>query len=82
MLKACVDGYSDSLFDQQILSVQAGYWAGYYNRMKKPKPIKSVIDSLVRNKSRQDASGRVTAPEVDVDAFLEQEAQFQKRLNT
>ena len=66
------------MFDMQILGVQQGYWAGYYSRTKKPKSVKSIVDKMVREKSR---STKQEKPDVDVEAFLKMEEQFNKRLN-
>ena len=78
VFRACSRGYSARMFDTQILGVQQGYWAGYYSRTKKPKSVKSVVDKMVREKSR---STKPEKPDVDVEAFLKMEEQFNKRLN-
>ena len=69
------------MFDMQILGVQQGYWAGYYSRAKKPKSVKSIVDKMVRERGRQDRSTKPEKPDVDVEAFLKMEEQFNKRLN-
>lgn len=76
--RACSRGYSARMFDMQILGVQQGYWAGYYSRTKKPKSVKSIVDKMVREKGR---STKQEKPDVDVEAFLKMEEQFNKRLN-
>ena len=78
VFRACSRGYSARMFDTQILGVQQGYWAGYYSRTKKPKSVKSIVDKMVREKSR---STKQEKPDVDVEAFLKMEEQFNKRLN-
>ena len=78
VFRACSRGYSAHMFDMQILGVQQGYWAGYYSRTKKPKSVKSIVDKMVREKSR---STKQEKPDVDVEAFLKMEEQFNKRLN-
>ena len=78
VFRACSRGYSARMFDMQILGVQQGYWAGYYSRTKKPKSVKSIVDKMVREKSR---STKQEKPDVDVEAFLKMEEQFNKRLN-
>ena len=82
MFKAYIQGYSDRLFDQQILSVQSGYWAAYYSNAKHPKPLKTLIAEMTRkkNKTEQKKSKNVVKPEVDVSAFLAQEERFLKKL--
>lgn len=65
------------MFDQQILGVQNGYWAGYYSRDKKPKSIKSVIEKMVRRRNKPSDH----AEEVDVEAFQRMEERFKQRLN-
>lgn len=84
MFKACIQGYSDRLFDGQILSVQTGYWAAYYSNAKHPKPTKTIISEMSRNKLKAETKhqGRVAKPEVDVDAFLATEEQFLRRLQS
>ncbi len=74
--KACAEGYSDRVFDQQILSVITGFWAGHYQRAKRPTPPKSVIAKMIR--SRETSSEH--SEEVDVDKFLATEAAFQEML--
>lgn len=77
VFRACTRGYMDRMFDQQILGVQNGYWAGYYSRDKKPKSIKSVIEKMMRRRNKP--SGHVE--EVDVEAFQRMEERFKQRLN-
>lgn len=81
VFNACIKGYSNRLFDLQIISVQTGYWAGYFTRAKKPKSLKSILNSMVKAKSKEDKSSdkSIKAPEVDVDAFLAMEKRFQER---
>ena len=81
VFKACARGYADHIFDLQLVGVQQGYWAGYYSSAKKPKPLKYVIDKLfkARRKGEHD-SQTVEKPDVDVDAFLAMEAQFNAKL--
>ena len=84
IFKAYIQGYSDRLFDQQILSVQSGYWAAYYSNAKHPKPLKKLIDEMTRkkNKIEQKKSKNVIKPEVNVDAFLAQEERFLNKLKS
>lgn len=83
MLKAMIQGYSDHIFDLQLVCTQAGYWAGYYSRTKKPKSIKQVISTMLHGKAAEERkhskSKNAVKPEVDVGAFLEMERQFQLR---
>ena len=81
VFQACARGYADHMFDLQLVGVQQGYWAGYYSSAKKPKPLKYVIDKLfkARRKGERD-SQTVEKPDVDVDAFLAMEAQFNAKL--
>lgn len=76
VFRACSKGYADHLFDLEILSVQQGYWAGYYSNSKKPKSVKSVIDRMLRSRGKNSH-----ASEVDVESFLERERRFTERLN-
>lgn len=80
--RACSNGYLDHLLDLQFIGLQQGYWAGYYTRAKKPKPLKVIVDKMIRGaKRRRDNSLPTVKSEVDVSGFQELEAQFQKRLN-
>lgn len=83
MLKAVIQGYSDHIFDLQLVCTQAGYWAGYYSRTKKPKSIKQVVSTMLHEKEAEEQkhskNKNVVKPEVDVGAFLEMERQFQLR---
>lgn len=79
VFKAYVDGYGDRMFEYQLLSVQVGYWAGYYNRQKRPKSLKSIINTMVsKRQERGDKPEHV--PTVDVEAFLAMERRFTERL--
>lgn len=81
--QACVAGYSDRLFDYQLLAVHAGYWSGYYTGARKPKSLASVLDKLWREhlKSRNSkGKKRRRATDVDVEAFKRMEQQFQQKL--
>jgi hypothetical protein len=85
VLKAMIQGYSDHIFDLQLVCTQAGYWAGYYSRAKKPKSIKQIVSTMLRGKEAEERkhskSKNAVKPEVDVEAFLEMERQFQLRKN-
>lgn len=81
VFQAYIAGYEARLFDNQILAVQVGYWAGYYGRHKKPKSIKTILSSMMNKRKRSLNKGKVTKPEVDVEAFLEMEAQFKRKQN-
>lgn len=81
VFRACSRGYSNRMFDMQILGVQQGYWAGYYTRSKKPKQVKTIIDKMVRSRDKPDRPTNTAKPDVDVEAFLKIEEQFNKRLN-
>lgn len=79
VLLAYVHGCSDRLFDQQVLAVQVGFWAGYYVKSKHPKSLKNIVDSMI---AKKDKRAKVSAPDVDVEAFLAAEERFKSRLNT
>lgn len=84
MFQSCAKGYLDRMFDLQLLGIQQGYWAGYFTRSKKPKSIKSIVEKMVKAKTKRDAdpkSIKTAKPEVDVETFQEMEARFQKRLH-
>lgn len=81
MFQAYVAGYSDRLFDQQVLAVQAGYWAGYYSKAKHPKSIKTILTSMLQQRQRSEKRVNTPAPDVDVGAFLAMEQRFKERLS-
>ena len=81
VFQAYVLGYSDRLFDQQILAVQAGYWAGYYSRAKHPKSIKTILTTMLRKRTQAEKKIRTPAPDVDVEAFLAMEQKFKERMS-
>lgn len=81
VFKACIAGYTDRIFDQQLNGVQAGYWAGYYSRAKKPRSPKSIIERMLRKKDTNNTRAKKKrADEVDVDGFLAMEARFKERM--
>lgn len=81
VFKACVAGYTDRLFDQQLNGVQAGYWAGYYSRAKKPISPKRIIERMLRKKDTNNARAKKKhADEVDVAGYLAMEARFKERM--
>lgn len=82
VLQAVILGYSDALLDQQIIAIQSGYWSAYYSGSKHPKPVNKIAEDLVSKHMQKDAKTKATMkPDVDVEAFLEMEAQFNARLN-
>lgn len=80
VFKAVVQGYSDHIFDLQVVAVHQGYWSGYYNRTKKPKGLDKIIRKMFQTKSKKDSQPdkRTRAEDVDVETFLARE---QKRLS-
>lgn len=81
MFNAYVDGYSDHLFDQQVIAVQAGYWAGYYSKAKHPKNIKTILTTMLRKRQNAEKKVKTPAPEVDVEAFLAMEQRFKEKMS-
>ena len=78
---ACVEGYKDKLFDQQILAIQQGFWTGYYMGSKHPKSPDAIATSMIKDRDRDSsATTQPKATEVDVEAFLQREAEFHRRL--
>lgn len=75
VLKAVIQGYTDHIFDLQIMSVHQGYWAGYYSRAKKPKNPESVVKKMLKAKGKDDnkRSKQKKAEDVDVESFLARE---------
>lgn len=80
VLNAYLAGYSDHLFNLQLLSIQQGYWAGYFTRAKKAKPLKKIIDELVKGRTKKAPKRLEDKPDVDVEAFLQAEREFNKKL--
>ena len=75
VLKAVIQGYSDHIFDLQLLSVHQGYWSGYYNRAKKPRNLESVLKKMfkAKEKSTEKPSKQKKVEDVDVASFLAME---------
>ena len=81
MLQAVVQGYGDAILDQQIVAVQSGYWSAYYSNAKHPKSVNKIAEDMLRRHNQAKQSSISTPrPDVDVEAFLELEAQFKTRL--
>lgn len=81
MVQAVIAGYGDRMLDQQIVALQIGYWSAYYAGAKHPKPVHKIAEDMVTRHKQQDAKKLSTPkPDVDVDAYLEMEAQFKARL--
>lgn len=80
--RAVIRGYENHLFDLECLAVHAGYWAGYYSNAKRPKPLGTILKELCKKhneKQPRETSNKVERPDVDVDQFLQREANFNKR---
>jgi hypothetical protein len=75
MFKAVVKGYSDHIFDLQLIAVHQGYWSGYYNRAKKPKSLESILKKLFKAKEKNNDTPRrqKKMADVDVESFLARE---------
>jgi hypothetical protein len=75
MFKAVIQGYSDHIFDLQLIAVHQGYWSGYYNRAKKPKNLESILRKLFKSKEKEDAKPhkQKKVEDVDVESFLAKE---------
>ena len=81
VFQAYVKGYSDRMLDNQIIALQSGYWSAYYAGAKHPKPVHKIAEDMVKRHKAQDARKISTPkPDVNVDAFLEMEAQFKVRM--
>lgn len=78
VLQAYVSGYTDHLFDMQVLAVQSGYWAGYYGNAKHPKNPKDILAKMARKREHQPGK---PAPDVDVEAYLATEQRFKERMS-
>lgn len=85
VLKAVIRGYTDHMFDLQLISVQQGYWAGYYNRAKKPKSLETILKKLLKSRTKdshkESSKKSQQNMEVDVETFLKREQQRLAQLN-
>ena len=75
VFKAVIKGYSDHIFDLQLVAVHQGYWAGYYGRAKKPKGLDIVLKKLFKAKEKNEdrSSKHKKVENVDVEKFLAME---------
>lgn len=74
MFRAVIKGYSDHMFDLQLIAVHQGYWSGYYNRAKKPKNLETILKKMFRVREKSDDSRKQKKVEdVDVEGFLAME---------
>ena len=83
-LQAVVAGYQDHMFDLECLAVNIGFWCAYYTNAKRAKPINTVLTKMqhMHDKYKQNVDGTSIVkpkPDVDVEAFLEQERAFKER---
>jgi hypothetical protein len=82
MFKAVVQGYSDHIFDLQLVAVHQGYWSGYYSRAKKPKSLEFILKKLFKAKEKtSDKSKQKKVEDVDVEAFLAMERMRLSQMN-
>ena len=75
VFKAVINGYSDHIFDLQLVAVHQGYWAGYYGRAKKPKSLESILNKMfkARKKNENNFYKQEKVEDVDVESFLARE---------
>ena len=75
MFKAVVKGYSDHIFDLQLVAVHQGYWSGYYSRAKKPKNLETILKKLFKAKEKGEDKHhkQKKGDDVDVESFLAKE---------
>ena len=75
VFKAVIKGYSDHIFDLQLVAVHQGYWSGYYNRAKKPKSLETILKKLFKAKEKNDDGPhkQKKVEDVDVEGFLAME---------
>lgn len=77
---AVLEGYNDRVCDWDLLSAKAGFWSGYYSNSKRPKPLDHILKHIRDGYKGTKSKKRKHADSVDVEAFLQQEAEFQARL--
>jgi hypothetical protein len=70
--QAIVEGYQARLVDQNIVGLQTGFFAGYYNRQKKPKPVKHFVKMLTRKHTGH------SSVEPDVEYMQSMEEKFRR----
>lgn len=70
--QAMLEGYNNHITELHAIAIHVGYWSGYYNNSKRPKSPKALSDKLRKKRVKEEKE----RPDVDVDAFLEQERQF------
>ena len=75
---AVVEGYTDRVFDQQLITVQTGYWSGYYSNSKHPKSVDSIMMKMIDSRRK---SSKSNVSEIDVEEFLRREEAFNARLS-
>lgn len=75
VFRAVIQGYSDHIFDLQLVAVHQGYWSGYYNRMKKPKNLEAILKKMFKAKEKGDDKSykQKKVEDVDVEGFLAKE---------
>ena len=75
VFKAVVKGYSDHIFDLQLVAVHQGYWSGYYSRAKKPKSLDTILKKLFKAKEKGEdkPNKQKKVEDVDVEKFLAME---------
>ncbi len=75
IFKAVIKGYSDHIFDLQLVAVHQGYWSGYYNRAKKPKNLETILKKLFKAKEKgvNKPYKQKKVEDVDVESFLAKE---------
>nr|DAJ97136.1 MAG TPA: hypothetical protein [Caudoviricetes sp.] len=76
VFNAYIEGYGEHMFDYQLLAAHVGYWAGYF-QSKRPKPLEVVLNKLI--KAHKNPQQKHT-DEVDVESFLKQQEEFNRRL--
>ena len=70
------------MLDYDMLAAKSGFWSGYYSMSKKPKPLNVILEQLYKQyKGIEVQKKRKHADDVDVEAFLQREAEFQARLS-
>lgn len=75
VFKAVIEGYSDHIFDLQLVAVHQGYWSGYYNRAKKPKSLETILRKMfnAKEKDKNKSRNHNKVEDVDVETFLARE---------
>lgn len=79
-LNAVLEGHNDKLLDLEMLAIKTGFWSAYYTHAKHPMSLDRIIEQIQDAYNGKESKSRKHVDTVDVDAFLQREAEFKARL--